>query len=421
MSEGTKKLVFILISLLAAFVLWLYVVTVVAPEATTTVSGIPISVDGVVVLEERGLIVTAQDVSTLNLSVSASRVNLAKLNADSIRVNADASRIREPGKYALTCNVTFPDTVRSSEVDILRKSTDTVTITVARLDKKTLTISPDWSGKVKDGFLLESERAVIEPDEVTITGPDYELEKIARAVVRKDVSDLEETVIETLPILFLDENDEPVELGEMTSCSPEEVSLTMPIVRTRKITLAVELVEGGGVTAQNAMVTLDVETIRVKGSAELIDSIEDPLVLGTVELANVTDGEALSFSLNLPAGVTNIGGEEEITGRVRLFGVSSGEIQVTDIRLANAPEGYNTEITTRTVRVKVRGSTEEVQEIMANEANGIYILVDLADSSQLGAFTASGKVINETHPAVSVADTVEIGVEVTAQTVPSGD
>lgn len=421
MSQGTKKLVFMLISLLAAIVLWLYVVTIVSPESSTTVSGIPISIDGATVLEERGLIVTAQDVSTLNMNLSASRVNLSKLNAESIRINADASRIRAPGKFALTCTVTFPDTVRSSEVDILRKSVDSVTITVERLDRKTVPIELDWTGKVRDGYLLEAESAVLEPDSVTVYGPESDVGRIAKAAVSYDVSDLEDTAIETLPVIFLDENDEIVELGTHTIVSPPDVSMTIPVVRSKKITLAVDLKEGGGVTAENAEITLDVETIRVKGTAQVIDALDDTLILGTIDLASVTNGEELSFNLALPVGVTNVGGEEEIKARVRLFGVTTDEISVSDIRLINEPAGYHTELSTRTVRVKVRGSTEEVREIKANPANGIYIQVDLADYSQIGAFTVSGQVVNESHPAVSAAETVEIGVEISAGTpVPEG-
>ena len=190
--------------------------------------------------------------------------------------------------------------------------------------------------------------------------------------------------------------------------------MTIPVVRSKKITLAVDLKEGGGVTAENAEVTLDVETIRVKGAAQVIDALDDTLVLGTIDLASVTNGEELSFDLVLPVGVTNVGGEEEIKAKVRLFGVTTDEISVSDIRLINEPAGYHTELSTRTVRVKVRGSTEEIREIKSNPANGIYIQVDLADYSQIGAFTVSGQVVNESHPAVSAAETVEIGVEISA-------
>ena len=241
-----RKIGFMLVSLLAAVLLWLYVVTVVAPEATTRVSGIPINIDGTIVLEERDLIITSQDVSTLALEVSTSRVNLSKLNADTIRVNADASKIREPGEYALTCTVTFPDTIRSSDVDILRKSVETVNITVARLQKKTFPVMLSWSGSVLEGYLFDAENTEIEPDEVTVIGPEEEIAKIARAVVRYDVSDLEETSIVTVPIEFLNSDNETVEFSEMTSVSANRVSLSLPVLRTREITLALDLVEGGG-------------------------------------------------------------------------------------------------------------------------------------------------------------------------------
>ena len=110
MKQRTRKLVMMLASLLAAILLWLYVVTSVAPEATTRISGIEINLDGTIVLEERGLIITSQDADMLSLELSTPRVNLSKLNAKSIRVNADASKIREPGEYTLPCVVaSFPD------------------------------------------------------------------------------------------------------------------------------------------------------------------------------------------------------------------------------------------------------------------------------------------------------------------------
>ena len=408
-----RKIGFMLVSLLAAVLLWLYVVTVVAPEATTRVSGIPINIDGTIVLEERDLIITSQDVSTLALEVSTSRVNLSKLNADTIRVNADASKIREPGEYALTCTVTFPDTIRSSDVDILRKSVETVNITVARLQKKTFPVMLSWSGSVLEGYLFDAENTEIEPDEVTVIGPEEEIAKIARAVVKYDVSDLEETSIVTVPIEFLNSDNETVEFSEMTSVSANRVSLSLPVLRTREITLALELVEGGGVLEKNASVEIEPKTIQVKGPADLVDAMDDTLVVGTVDLSEVSSLEVIPYNLELPAGVANISGETQAIATIRLSGVSMDVISVSDIRLINVPEGYEAEATTRTVQVSVRGSTEEIRVIRESRDNGIYVLVDLAEHTQTGAFTLSGQVVNSTHPGVGVSDSAEIGVVIT--------
>ena len=97
-----RKIVIFLVSVLAAVLLWLYVVTVVAPEATFPISGIPISIDGSLVLEERNLIITAMDVDTVSLELRTARSNLSKLNAENIRITADASRLKEPGEYTLS-------------------------------------------------------------------------------------------------------------------------------------------------------------------------------------------------------------------------------------------------------------------------------------------------------------------------------
>lgn len=410
MSQGGKKIAFMLASLVAAVLLWLYVVTVVAPEATTSVSGIPISIDGTIILEERGLIITNQDVSTLSLNVSASRVNLSKLNADSIRVNADASRIREPGEYPLTCTVTFPDTVRSSEVDILRKSPEAVTITVSRLERKTIPVTLNWTGDLKEGFLLEADNAVMDPAEVVVIGPDYEVEQIKEAVVSYNVSDLEETVIDTVPLSFLNEEKEEVEFSDLTSVNASQVNMTLPVLRTKEIKLEVNMLEGGGVSKNNVKVQMEPKSIWVKGPADSIERLEDSFIVGTVDLSTLSDREERTFLLSLPTGVTNVSGEDQVTASFRITGVRTDTISISDIRLVNEPEDYITEISTRTVRVVIRGGSEEIREIKQNADNGFYILADLTDYDQTGAFTVPGRVMNDRHPDIGIISSVEIGV-----------
>ena len=414
MKQRTPKLVMMLASLLAAILLWLYVVTSVAPEATTRVSGIEINLDGTIVLEERGLIITAQDADLLSLELSTSRVNLSKLNAKSIRVNADASKIREPGEYTLSCTVTFPDTVRSSNVQILRKTPDSVKITVSKLVSQPVPVKLNLTGSVKAGYSVEAGGAILDPEEIVVVGPEEEVAKIDKAVVSYDVSSLEETAIVSLPVVFLNADGEEIEFSEHTTVSVPTVNLTLPVLRTREIKMGVQLQAGGGVNEQNAIVKVNPETIRVKGAADVIEALDDPFLLGTVDLSEITSHEERTFPLALPAGVTNISGETEVSVTIDLKGVSSATIPISDIRIINAPEGYQTELSTRTVNVNVRGGTEEINELKQNKNNGIYVLVDLADYTQDGAFTVTGTIINETHPSVSVGKTVDIGIVITS-------
>ena len=66
-----SKLITMAISLLAAICLWIYVVTVVNPEGTTTISNIPVTFSGAEVLrEDQGLVLSGdyQDMVTVSFT-----------------------------------------------------------------------------------------------------------------------------------------------------------------------------------------------------------------------------------------------------------------------------------------------------------------------------------------------------------------
>lgn len=409
------KIVTLIVSLVGAVVLWLYVVTAIKPQVDFPVSSIPIDINDRT-LEERGLVITAQSPETLRLDLKTSRANVSKLNAETIMVNADASNVKEPGQWDLNCVVTFPDTVRSSDVDILRKSVDQVTITVDRLQRTAFPIQFKGSGKVKSGYSFENPSIVIDPAEVVVTGPEQEVERIAAAVVEYDVSELEETTVVTEPIHFLDQEGNELEFSDLVSFNLSQTSVTLPVLRTKEIRLKLEFEEGGGVTLENVGTPeITPETILVKGEANVIEQQEDEIVIGTINLAEIPFFYDNKFKVNLRAGVKNVSGDDTVRVVIRLTGVKEDTIDISDIRVINPPNSkeYVTNVTTKTVQVKLRGSTEEIEKIKANKGSGIYVEVDLASyNDQIGSFTVQGRVVNETYRSVSVKGSAEIGVTV---------
>lgn len=410
----SRKVVTMLISLLAAVLLWLYVVTAIAPEVTTNVSNIPINIDGTVILDNRNLMIVDQDVTSVALDISTSRANVSKLNANSIRVNANAGSLDHPGQFPLSCTVIYPDTVRDSEVSTVRISPAVVNVTVAEKKEISLPVKLNWTGSMKEGFLFDTENVEIEPKSVTVSGPAEEIAKIAECEVDYDVTSLEDSVVETVPLSFRDAEGETLELSELITVSDTQASVTLPVLRTKTLSLKLELREGGGVTAENAEITLTPETITVKGAAEVINALPDELVVGELDLATVEERETRSYSLTLPSNVTNSSGETSVSADIRIKGVRTDAISVSNIQLVNVAAGYQVEASTRTARVTVRGSIEEIRKLKQKTDSGVYIVVDFSnyDYERIGAFTVAGRVVNESYPSVSMPETVEIDVVV---------
>ena len=206
----------------------------------------------------------------------------------------------------------------------------------------------------------------------------------------------------------MDAEGNELQFSELVDVDYSELRLSLPVLRTREITLGLDLTEGGGVKAENAKVTLDPATIEVMGPEDVVDELEDVFMVGNVDLTSIPSRYDETFKLNLPAGVSCSSGETEVHASVRITGVSTDTVYVSDIRLTNVPEGYTAKLSTRTARVTVRGGTAEVKEIKQSSENGLYIEVDLSDSTQTGASTVTGLVHNPDHPDVSVAESVDI-------------
>ena len=415
MNRG-RKIATILISLLGAVILWLYVVTNVATEVTLqlevpiTLEGITITEDGMIIQDGRMLKITEQSADTLVIGIRTSRVSRSKLNKDNVRVSIDARPLALGGSMSLPCNVNFPETVHDAE--IISKSEHLIDFTVVEFDERRIPINLVWTGDVQQGYYFDSEKALPEPEELHVIGPKKELDKIAKAVVNYDISGLQETATVTLPVVLLNEHGQEITLSEQSTVTPAEAELTLPILRRRELSLALELLEGGGVKKENANVILNPESISVKGSGDIIDQLNEVLILDAVDLSTLPATWEWDYTLNLPEGVTSISGETNVHAVIHISGVSHDDIVVSDIRPINAPEGFKALITTKEVQVQVRGAASEVRELARETEHGIYIRVDLAGYTQTGAYTVQGQVINQTHPELSVPETVEIGVEI---------
>ena len=77
-----NKILSMLLSVILAFALWYYVITVVSPGSTDTFYDIPVVLVGETALEERGLMVTSVGNTTVDLTLSGNRSELNQLTKD---------------------------------------------------------------------------------------------------------------------------------------------------------------------------------------------------------------------------------------------------------------------------------------------------------------------------------------------------
>lgn len=411
MQKHKHKILAALIALPAAILLWLYVVTVVSPDSTRTVYNIPVTYEGTIVLADRDLVLTNEGAS-VNLEIRGDRVKLKKLTNENIRVIADVSKITEPGKYSVSLTISFPDVTGNGDFEIVHKSKSEVEVSVATVQTKTIPVTIDaGSGEAKDGYFYDSANALTDPSEVTISGPDYEVESITEAVVDcSDIATLEESLVEERPIVLRKSDGTELKDTGLLTISQQTANVTLPIQKYKDLKVTVDIVNGGGATQDNIeSLTYSVDTIRVRGSVSQIDKMGDAFVLGTLELSKVSANDSKTFTVTLPNGVKNVSGINEIQVTVKLTGlrVRSFTISSKQVELLNVPQGLHAYVNAQSIEVKLRGSEDQIEAI--NEKD-IILTLDLSNVTESGEVPAIVTV--DGHSDVSVIGDVLVDVTV---------
>ena len=368
-----NKITSILLALVIAFGLWVYVITTVSPGSQETFYNIPVARDGETVLEERGLMITHVSTSTVNLTLSGTRKDLAKVNPGNITLKVDLSKIYGPGTHSLRYTPSYPGDVASNAFVEESRYPENITFVVEERHTSIVPVEILWVGTTPEGFMTDKENKLLDHDHVTVTGPASVVDQIAKAVIQVDLNERRESISESYRYTLCNAEGEPVD-AELITTNVEEIRLDVKIQRFKDIVITYELVEGGGAKLENAIVTLSDETIRVSGSDAVLASLGDEIVVGPIDLGSIRD-TVLTYPINLPAGVTNLSGVTSVEVNVKFVGLTTNTITVREFTAINVPEDLMATMDTKYLDIVVRGPAGPMRGLKPED---IIVTVDFA-------------------------------------------
>ena len=123
-----NKILHVVLSVVIAFALWSYVISVVSPESEETFYDIPVTYSNDV-LEERGLMIVSET-PTVTLRLKGNRSDLNDLNASNITILVDLASIQAPGTQMLGYKVNFPGNIPSNAITPLSQNPNILQLNV---------------------------------------------------------------------------------------------------------------------------------------------------------------------------------------------------------------------------------------------------------------------------------------------------
>lgn len=401
-----NKIPRILLAMLISVFLWLYVVTVVDPNDTKVVYSVPVTYENMTSLTDNNLVMTSGQNATVTLKFYGRRSDLNNLTSESLTVTADVSRIKSEGEQNLSYTVTLPDSVSDNNVQLTERTPSRLTVDVERAVEKQVTVAVDISNEVADGYVADLEAMKISPETITVFGPEAEVSKIDSARVSLDIGGVTETVDNSFPYQLVDADGNAVNTTNFR-CSADAVDVMLTVEKYKEIPLTLELKAGGGAKEKDVTVTLSPAYITISGPGAIVDAM-DSLSIGTLDLASMTElSETKTYEITLPDNVTSVSGQNQVTARIVLNGLSTKTLEVENFSVSHKPDGLDVTIVTTTLEITIRGPSDEIEAITAKD---LTVQGDLSDFSQAGTYKIPVTVTSKDFPGVGMIGSASITV-----------
>lgn len=385
-----RNAVRLLLSVLIAFSLWVYVVTVVSPESENTFYNIPVILNNEAVLSDKGLMVTSETNPTVTLRLRGNRSDLNNLKTSDIVVVADLSKINEDGEQQLSYNVSFTGSGSDNAFEVVTQTPSQITLEVTEWDTKEVPVNVTYSGTLGLDYIAYKDEVALDYEAVTITGPKTVVDQISQAVVDVNLDNQSETISQSYRYTLCSEAGEPVDAASIKT-NVAEVNLTLKIQRVKEVQLLLNVTYGGGATKDTTTITMSDETIKVTGSEKLLEGL-DSITVGSINLSDFAEDTVLIFPITLQEGIENLTGVTDVTVDIAFNDLVTKVLNVDKIFVSGTPVGMNYEIGTKIVSVTVRGPAELVEAI---EAENVTLLISLA-GAELGEDLYKAQVMIDT-------------------------
>jgi YbbR domain-containing protein len=368
-----SKLLTLLLSAAIAFGLWMYVVTVVDPESESPYYDVPVVFDGLSVLSDRNLMIISGNTATVDLRLLGNRTDLNKLDKTNITILADLSRITEPGEHSVKYSISYPSS--AGAIEVLEQDPQYITVQVSRRLTKEVPVDVRYTGALKQNFVADMQNPALDHATVTVTGPQEIVDQIHSAAIEVDLTGRSDNIVETYRHTLCDENGDPIEDVSAVTVNVSDIRVTVRVWQIKEIPIVIQVVDGGGLTAEDITATPNHTSILVSGSEAALEGFDQIELV--IELNHLTASGTLPFKIELPQNVNNESGISEILVDVKVPEMTKKVIFVSQERfvMINVPENMQADIWKGQLLVTVRGRENKLQDVTEDN---IMVYIDFS-------------------------------------------
>ena len=384
-SKISENRVFLaVLSLLIAFLLWIYYTNNYASSMTKTFYNVEVVYSGVDAMRDsQNLVISQMDTETVNVTLTGNRREISKLSSEDLNAVVNLYNVTRAGYRTMSYTMSYPTSVNSSGIKVTGQTPQTVSLYISKLSTKIVDVVGTFEGTVLDGYAVDSTHMSFDPATVTLVGPEEVLNRIDKAHVLVSREDVSSTFTVNANYTLIDTAGELVETEDADiQTDAENIVATVPISMKKDVALGVTLIDGGGALAsENVIVDVKPSTITIAGDAATLEAINS-LSVATIDLSDYTEYPTTEVNIVLPNGTDNLSGIAMATVSLTFTGLEWDLFNVTNLSYTGLEEGYTAKIITSSLVTTIRAPEGILSQIEANNIRAVADLTGLTTTTR---------------------------------------
>ena len=390
-----EKLIAKILCVLAAIILWFYVVMTDTTTDEKVFSGISVDIRGRDRIEDTlGLTIISGYDLTVDVTVKGPRADINRLTVDDVKAYIDMKTVDGAGEYTLPIRTSLPNGITAGTL-----SANYMTVYVDKRTTISVPVKIVTSQVIEADFTMGTPEPSIET--VNVSGPEEVLRTIDHAEASFDLGRVSKTLISTGKLTLVDANGNEIN-DPYVRLQTSEVTVRFPVYIYRDFDLKVDT-KYGYYDSTNSRITISPASIQVRGDPDVISSM-DSVSLGQIDEKKITGDETKTMAIMLPDGVENLSGTTTATVTITQIGTTTKKLNVTDINVVN-PNGLEYTLERNSLTVTFRG-TKTMLDMLSSR--NVSLTLDLG-------------YLNKTSGTVSVPVTVNVQSTLTGKVYEIGD
>lgn len=282
----------------------------------------------------------------------------------------DNVEVGGPGTYSLAVVPADTDYDRSLYTSITYEP-KTILVKFDKLVSKTFPIKANINGMSVAAGYIQGEQT-ISPTQVTIRGPQTEVEKIQSCVISMEMIDpLERTHDEDYPIQVLDVQGQEIDLeASHLTIDYTEARLVIEVKPETSIGLTVDFTNiPRGFPISELRYSMTADTIQVGVPADELGKKND-ILLGLIDVRTINkDSYTYTFPVELPENYIDVDTIKSVTVKFFPSGWDETLFMASGIELLNVPDNYDVKILggETIYNIKFVGKREILEEMTSDD------------------------------------------------------